>query len=201
MGVAGAQLKGNEVLLAGVAGLLAGACSMALGEWLSVKSSRELYQRQIGIEEAEIAANPAEEAEELGLIYESRGLPAERARELANHILSDRSSALETLSREELGIDPRELGGSAGVAAVTSFALFGVGAMIPLFPFFFLHGQPAIGLSVAAGTVGLFVIGGGITLFTGRSILRTGMRQVVFGLLAAAITFGLGRLIGISLAG
>ncbi len=200
MGVAGAEFSPNQVLLAGLAGLLAGACSMAIGEWLSVKSSRELYQRQIQIEEAEIAANPAEEAEELALIYESRGLPSDRARELADHIMSDRGSAIATLSREELGIDPRELGGSAGVAAVTSFALFAVGAVIPLFPFWLLHGRAAIAVSAGVSTLGLFLIGGGITLFTGRSMLATGSRQVILGLLAAAITFGLGRLIGVSLA-
>lgn len=201
MGVAGAALSNSTILITGLAGLLAGAGSMALGEWLSVQSSRELYQRQLAIEQAEIAGNPAEEAEELALIYQARGLDEEQARAIAARILQDEANALQTLAREELGINPEELGGSAWEAALTSFLLFAVGAIIPVLSFFFLSGTAAIVASVILSTAGLFAIGAGITLFTGRSVLLSGTRQVLFGLAAAALTFLIGRLIGVNLAG
>jgi VIT1/CCC1 family predicted Fe2+/Mn2+ transporter len=198
MGVAGATSSNSAVLVAGLAGVLAGAGSMALGEWLSVQSSRELYQHQIKIEAEEIAANPAEEQEELALIYQSKGLPEDRAREMAAHMMADRDSILDTLSREELGIDPKELGGSAYVAAATSFFLFAVGAFFPIFPYFFWGGSAAIYISLAVSAVGLFLIGAAITLMTGRGVLFTGARQVLVGIAAAALTFGIGKLIGTS---
>jgi vacuolar iron transporter family protein len=201
MGVAGASLVNSAILITGMAGLLAGAISMALGEWLSVQSSRELYKHQIGIEEAEISATPEEEAEELALIYEARGLPKEDAQRMAQHIFRDPDTALDTLAREELNVDPSELGGSAWVAAITSFCLFSLGAIIPLIPFIFLTGTAAITSSLAFSAVGLFIIGGSITLFTGRNVLFSGARQVLFGLAAAAITFGIGRLIGGNIGG
>jgi VIT1/CCC1 family predicted Fe2+/Mn2+ transporter len=201
MGVAGAELSGQSILITGLAGLLAGAGSMALGEWLSVQSSRELYERQIRIEKEELAANPAEEAEELSLIYQAKGLPEARARELAHSLLANQSTALETLVREELGIDPAELGGSAWEAAFTSFFLFAVGAIIPVLPFIFLSGLTAVYVSVVISALGLFGIGAAITLMTGRSIWFSGMRQVLFGLVAAALTYGIGRLIGVSIGG
>ncbi len=204
MGVAGAELSamgGHAVLITGLAGLLAGACSMALGEWLSVQSSRELYQRQIEIERSEIAAAPEEEAEELALIYQTRGVDPEQARRIARQIIGNHAGALETLAREELGIEPSELGGSAWVAAVTSFALFALGAIVPVIPFMILRGNAAVAASAAAGTAGLFLIGAAITLFTGRSALRSGLRMVLLGLAAAAVTFCIGRLIGAGIAG
>jgi VIT1/CCC1 family predicted Fe2+/Mn2+ transporter len=201
MGVAGADTEGRAVLVAGLAGLLAGAFSMALGEWISVQSSRELYERQIGIERDELEQNPAEEQEELVLIYQAKGLPEEQARALAARLIADGPSALDTLAREELGVDPDELGGSAWEAAISSFLLFAVGAVVPVLPFLFLSGLAAVGLSVALSTLGLFGIGAAITLLTGRSVWYSGMRQVLVGLAAAAITFGIGRLIGISLGG
>jgi VIT1/CCC1 family predicted Fe2+/Mn2+ transporter len=137
MGVAGATNSNSAVLIAALAGLLAGAGSMALGEWLSVQSSRELFEQQIKIEKEEIAESPEEELEELTLIYQSKGLPEARARELASHMMADQGNILDTLAREELGIDPQELGGSAYEAAFTSFFLFAVGAIFPLFPYFF----------------------------------------------------------------
>lgn len=200
MGVAGATNSNSDVLIAGLAGLLAGAGSMALGEWLSVQSSRELYENQIKIEAEEIAESPEEELEELALIYQSKGLPEERARELASHMMADKGSILDTLAREELGIDPEELGGSAYEAAFTSFILFAVGAIFPIFPFFFWTGATAIYLSLAISGVGLFIIGAAITLMTGRGVMFSGMRQVLVGLAAAALTFGVGKLIGVSLA-
>jgi VIT1/CCC1 family predicted Fe2+/Mn2+ transporter len=201
MGVAGANLPGHGVLITGVAGLLAGASSMALGEWLSVQSSRELYQNQIKIEAEKIENAPQEEQEELALIYQSKGLPAERAHELAAHMMGDKANILDTLSREELGIDPKELGGSPWVAAITSFFLFSAGAIIPLFPYIFLHGPIAIITSLALGALALFLTGAAITLLTGKSIWVSGFRQVLIGLVAAALVFGVGKLIGISTGG
>jgi VIT1/CCC1 family predicted Fe2+/Mn2+ transporter len=201
MGAAGANLPGHGVLITGIAGLLAGASSMALGEWLSVQSSRELYQRQISIETQEISEHPEEEQEELALIYESKGLPRDRARELAAHITRDKDNLLDTLAREELGIDPKELGGSPWEAAVTSFFLFASGAFIPLFPYIFLHGIPAVITSLTVGALALFLTGAAITLLTGKSVWVSGFRQVVIGILAAVLVFGVGRLIGVSVGG
>jgi len=200
MGVAGATNSNSAVLIAGLAGVLAGAGSMALGEWLSVQSSRELYENQLKIEAEEIAETPEEEQEELALIYQSKGLPEDRARELASHMMADKDSILDTLAREELGIDPEELGGSAYEAAITSFFLFAIGAIFPIFPFFFWSGTTAIYMSLAISGVGLFIIGAGITLMTGRSIWFSGTRQVLVGLAASILTFGIGKLIGVSLA-
>jgi len=201
MGVAGAAMSSSAILITGLAGLLAGACSMALGEWLSVQSSRELTERQINIERDEIQSNPEEEAEELALIYQARGLDEARAREVAAQILRTEGSAIDTLAREELGLDPQSLGGSAWEAAITSFVLFAIGAIIPVLPFAFLSGFTAIAVSAVLSALGLIVIGAAITLFTGRSVLFSSTRQVLFGLAAAAITYGVGRLIGISIVG
>ena len=201
MGVAGAALSRNGILITGVAGLLAGAGSMALGEWLSVQSSRELYESEITQEAAELEAVPDEEQEELALVYQAKGLPADQARELAKRLMANRENALDTLAREELGIDPKELGGSPWEAAVTSFVLFAMGAIVPLAPFLFLTGGRAVLASLSVSAVALFAIGAGITLLTRRGILRTGLRQVGFGLVAAGLTYGIGRLIGGSLAG
>ena len=201
MGVAGAELSGQAILITGLAGLMAGSLSMALGEWLSVQSARELYEHQIGIEREELLAAPEEEAEELALIYQAKGLDPERARELGQRLVQDQQAALDTLAREELGIDPAELGGSAWVAAVTSFLLFAVGAIIPVLPYFFVAGTTAVVASIVLSVIGLFVIGAAITVITGRSALRSGLRQVLFGVAAAAITFGVGRFFGTTLGG
>ncbi len=201
MGVAGADLSGHAILITGSAGLLAGACAMAMGEWISVKSSRELYQRQIAIEAEEIRGIPEEEAKELALIYQAKGLDEAEAARLANRLIADHDTALDTLAREELGIDPSELGGSPLEAALTSFALFIVGAVVPLFPFAAFSGATAVAASLAASALGLFAIGAAITLMTGRTVLRSGGRQLLFGLGAAAVTFGIGRLMGVTLGG
>lgn len=201
MGVAGAAMSESVILVTGLAGLLAGAGSMALGEWLSVQSSRELYRHQIEAEQEELETMPEEEEEELALIYQARGLGEVQAREFAASVMKNHDSALETLAREELGIDPSELGGSAWQAAITSFVLFALGAIVPVSPFFFSSGQTAIALSVAFSTLALFLVGAAITLFTGRSIWFSGMRQVTFGLVAAALTYAIGRLVGVSITG
>jgi len=197
MGIAGASGSGSAIVVAGFAGLLAGALSMALGEWLSVQSARELYANQIRVEAAEIEEIPQEEEEELRLIYEAKGIAAEVAREMAHRIVTgDRTSAIDTLAREELGIDPEELGGSAWVAAATSFFLFSLGAIIPVIPFLFLHGFAGIALSAGFAGLALFGVGAAITLVTGRGLWSSGIRQLAFGLAAAAITYGIGTLVG-----
>jgi len=200
MGIAGATGGNHSVLLAGIAGLLAGALSMALGEWISVKSSQELYENQMSIEMDEIENNPEGEVKELVLIYMAKGIPEVHAKEMAEEIMKDKFHAHEVLVKEELGINPEELKGSAVEAAVYSFMMFTVGGIIPVVPFIFTTGINAIIISIAMSTVGLFVIGGAITLFTGKNLWYSGFRQVVFGLIAAAITFGIGRLIGIAVA-
>jgi len=201
MGVAGAAPEGNAIVIAGLAGLLAGACSMALGEWVSVQSSRELYERQIKIERAEIQHAPQEEQTELALIYESKGLSAQQAQTFAARVMQDQATALDTLAREELGIDPQELGGSAIQAAAASFMLFATGALIPLFPFLLWHGTTAILASVTVSALGLFGIGAAITLMTGRSVWHSGLRMTLIGLGAALVTHIIGRLIGTTIAG
>ncbi|MEO8285801.1 MAG: VIT1/CCC1 family protein [Chloroflexota bacterium] len=201
MGVAGAQLSSQSILITGFAGLLAGAGSMAMGEWISVQSSRELYTRQIAVEAAELEEVPEEEEEELSLIYQAKGLPEQQAKTLASRLMADRSTALDTLSREELGIDPKELGGSAWEAAFTSFFLFAIGAIIPVAPFIFLTGLPAVLLSAVLSALALFGIGAAITLLTGKSVLFSGTRQVLIGMAAAALTYGLGLLLGVAIAG
>ena len=196
MGVAGAQVSGNTVLITGLAGLLAGAGSMAMGEWVSVQSARELAAHQLEIEAREIEEFPEEEREELALIYEAKGLEPAQARELAARQIADRSTALDTLAREELGIDPEELGGSAAVAAGTSFVLFAIGAILPVLPFFFLAGTAAVIASAVLSGIGLFGIGALITVFTGRGALQSGGRQVLIGGAAAALTYLVGLAIG-----
>jgi VIT1/CCC1 family predicted Fe2+/Mn2+ transporter len=200
MGVAGAELSGQAILVTGLAGLLAGACSMAMGEWLSVQSARELYQREITIEADEIAAVPEEEQQELELIYEAKGLTNDEASKVAAEVMADKAHALDALSREELGIDPEELGGSAWEAAGMSFGLFAVGAILPVAPFALLTGMSAVIASLGISVVALFLIGAAITLFTGRSVLYSGSRQCLFGLAAAGLTYSIGRLIGVTLA-
>jgi len=200
MGVAGAALSERTILITGFAGLLAGAASMALGEWLSVQSSREFYRHQLATEEEELRTMPEEEEEELALIYQARGLGEEQARAFARKMMSNESTALSTLAREELGINPEELGGSAWEAAIVSFILFSLGAIVPVIPFLFANGSNAILLSIIFSIVALFLVGAGITLYTGRSVFFSGTRQVVFGMAAAALTFGIGRLVGVSMA-
>ena len=202
MGAAGAHLPGHTILFTGLAGMLAGALSMAIGEWLSVQSARELYLRQIEVERQELTAIPEEEQEELALIYQAKGLDQKAAQQMAQRIITGdgqdgrHEAALDTLSREELGIDPKELGGSAWQAAITSFMLFAVGAIVPVLPFAFGSGWIAVLVSLLLGILGLFVVGVGITLTTGAPLLKAGGRQVLLGLLASALTFGLGWLVG-----
>ena len=198
MGVAGADPGREFVALAGIAGLLAGAISMALGEWISVLSSREAFNRQVEIEREELEVNPEEERAELVLLYQVKGLSEEAARATADRVFSNSETALDTLVREELGM-AEDSAGNPTVAAVTSFLLFAVGALLPAFPWFFADGGLAIGLSLGLGAAGLFVLGAAVTLWTGRSALYSGARQLALGLAAAGITYGIGTALGVAI--
>ena len=201
MGVAGAAVAEKTILLTGLAGLVSGACSMAMGEWLSVNSSREFYQKQIAIEKSELEYAPEEEIEEIALIYEAKGLPRPQAAALAQQMMANKDTALDTLVREELGIDPDELGGSAWTAGASSFLLFSVGAIFPVAPFLFLGGRTAVVASLVASGVALAAIGAGTSLFTGRSVAFSAFRQLLIGYAAAAITYAIGMLAGVTLGG
>jgi len=201
MGMTGAAGSEHIVLLTGMAGLIAGACSMAMGEWLSVNSSRELQQHQIAGEAEELRQMPDEEREELILIYQAKGLSEAEATALATRLMADKDTALDTLVREELGIDPQQLGGSAWTAAAWSFCLFSLGAAVPVLPLLFLHGTAATIASVASSIVALAFIGAATSLFTGRSAAYSALRQMLVGAAAAAITYGIGTLAGVVLAG
>ena len=196
MGVAGANPGRDVVFLSGVAGLLAGSFAMALGERLSVRSSAESFERQLEVEREELEANPEEEEEELTLIYQAKGFTEDEARDAAKRIIANPQTALDTLAREELGMSATEVG-NPWVAGGTSFFLFAVGAILPVIPWLFTGGTTAVALSAAAAGAGLFAAGAVTTLFTGRSVLFSGGRMLVFGLVAAAITFGIGRAIGV----
>ena len=198
MGVAGAaSSEPRFILLAGVAGLLAGAFSMAAGEYVSMKSQRELYERQIALERAEMEAMPEEEEAELVAVYRSKGFSPEEATRIAHEIFRDPKAALDTLVREELGLDPGELGSPWG-AAFGSFLAFAIGAVIPVVPYVFGGGDVAFGISLGASLIGLFAVGAGVSLLTGRSLLFSGTRQVLIGGAAAAVTFLVGRVIGVA---
>ena len=200
LGVAGAGLDQGPVLTAGVAGLLAGALSMAAGEYVSMRSQREMYEYQIGLERDELAEYPEEEAEELALIYEARGMELEQARELAASLVQRPESALDTLAREELGLNPDDLGSPWG-AALASFAAFALGAALPLAPFVItVHGHSALQVAIGLTAVALFAVGAVISLFTGRSALASGLRMLMIGGGAGLTTWAIGRLVGVTLA-
>jgi VIT1/CCC1 family predicted Fe2+/Mn2+ transporter len=195
LGVAGAATDGRHVLVAGVAGLLAGAFSMAAGEWISVRSQREMFEHQIGAEREELAEYPAEEAAELSLIYQARGLGKEDADRLAGQIVANPGYALDTLAREELGVDPGALGSPIG-AAVSSFASFAVGAAVPLAPFVVTAGRGALAGALALTAAALFAVGCTISLFTGRGALAGGARMLLIGAAAGGVTYGIGLALG-----
>ena len=199
MGVAGASINRHGILVTGVAGLIAGACSMALGEWVSVTSARELAEREIRIESSELEEDPKGEGEELQLIYESKGLSSKEAKRVVDQMLPDKTATLDALAREEQGIDPNELGGSAYEAALASFMLFALGAVVPILPFLFSAGSVAVITSVGLSGLALFAIGAAITIFTGVTVWRSGSRQLALGLGAAGVTFIIGRLVGATL--
>lgn len=196
--VVGGISNSEVVLLAGVAGLLAGAFSMATGEYVSMRSQRDLYEYQIAAEEAELLEWPEEEEEELVLIYQAKGLSREESERIAKRIMERPEVALETMAREELGLDPSRLGSPWG-AAISSFLAFVVGAIVPILPYIFDAGTLAFALSGVFGATSLLLVGGTLAGVTGKSVVWGGLRMLLAGGVAAAVTFGVGRLIGVSI--
>lgn len=197
MGMAGATSESATIYLAGVAGMLAGAFSMAAGEYISMRSQRELFEYQIGLERDELAVYPEEEAEELALIYNARGVPLDEARQIAHALIKDPGHALDTLAREELGLNPDDLGSPWG-AALASFTAFSVGAFVPMVPF--VLGAGGIGATIALTLISLFGVGVTLSLFTGHSAWRSGLRMLIIGASAGAVTYALGSVLGVALA-
>ena len=199
LGVAGAGAASGYVLTAGVAGLLAGALSMAAGEYVSVRSQREMYEYQIALEREELAEYPEEEAEELALIYQARGVELDQAREVSRALLASPQAALDVLAREELGLNPDDLG-SPWQAAVSSFVAFAFGAAVPLVPFLGrLKGPHAVSAAVVITLLALFAVGLGLSLFTGRDALRSALRMVLIGGGAGAVSYLVGHAVGVAI--
>ena len=199
LGVAGAAADVSVIMLSGIAGLLAGAFSMAAGEYVSVRSQREMYEYQIGLEADELEQYPEEEAGELALIYEARGIPLDTARQMANDIIADPDRALDALAREELGLNPDELGSPSG-AATSSFLSFAAGALIPLVPFLIVGHHGALPVSIALTGIALFSVGAVLSLFIGRRAILGGLRMLAIGAGAGTATFLIGRMLGVALA-
>jgi VIT1/CCC1 family predicted Fe2+/Mn2+ transporter len=198
LGVAGASSSNAYILLSGIAGLLAGAFSMAAGEWVSVRSQREMYEHQIGLERDELDEYPEEEAQELALVYSARGMDKGDALNMARREIADPERALDTLAREELGLNPQELGSPWGASA-SSFISFAAGAMVPVLPFLVLKGTAALSAAVVVTGMALFGVGAAISLFTGRGAARTGLRMLLIGAGAGAGTYAIGRLLDVGL--
>jgi len=196
LGVVGANANQHFILVSGIAGLLAGACSMAAGEYISMRSQREFFEYQIALEKEELELYPEEEASELAVIYRARGIPADEAKKMANLIISDPDQALDTLAREELGLSPNDLGSPMG-AAVASFVSFAGGALVPLVPFFLGTEDVSICYSIGLTALVLFVIGSFLSLFTNRSALLSGLRMLLIGGLAGTLTFVIGKMVSI----
>ena len=199
LGVAGAGAASGYVLRTGTAGMLAGALSMAAGEYVSVRSQREMYEYQIALEREEVAEYPEEEAEELALIYQARGVELEQARAVSRALLAHPEQALEVLSREELGLNPDDLGSPWG-AALSSFISFALGAGVPLVPFLTMRsmGTPTLVVTAAVTCAALFAIGLVLSLFTGRDALKGALRMVLIGAGAGVVSFVIGRVLGIA---
>ncbi|HVW71222.1 MAG TPA: VIT1/CCC1 transporter family protein [Steroidobacteraceae bacterium] len=200
LGVAGAGASSSYALLTGTAGMLAGALSMAAGEYVSVRSQREMYEYQIALEREEVAEYPEEEAEELALIYEARGVDLEQAREVSRTLLANPEQALDVLSREELGLNPDDLGSPWG-AAVTSFISFALGAAVPLIPFGVTRstGTTTLTLTALISCAALFAIGLVLSLFTGREALKGALRMVLIGAGAGLVSFVVGHALGVAM--
>ena len=201
MGVAGASgpaaTSGHFILLAGIAGLLAGAFSMAAGEYISMQSQRELFERQIALERAEMEAMPEEEEAEMASLYRAKGFRDDEAKAIAHRLFEDPERALDQLIREELGLDPDELGSPFG-AAFGSFVAFALGAFVPVVPYLIGSGAPAFVAALVLSLIALFAVGAGVSLLTGRGVLFSGARQVGIGAAAAVVTFVVGTVIGVS---
>jgi VIT1/CCC1 family predicted Fe2+/Mn2+ transporter len=197
LGVAGATNDPHVIVLTGVAGMAAGAFAMAAGEYVSVQSQRELYEYQIGLERDELQQYPEAEAQELALIYAAKGLPPKEADRLAQRLVADPEHALDTLAREELGLNPSELGSPLGAAA-SSFIAFALGALIPLAPWLLARSPQAFGLAIGVTGLALFTIGAMLSLFTGRNALYSGARMLLLGAVAGAITYGIGHFLAVA---
>jgi VIT1/CCC1 family predicted Fe2+/Mn2+ transporter len=200
-GVAGAGVDNEVVIVAGVAGLLAGAFSMASGEYISVRAQREVYERLIHLEAHEIGSEPDEEREELAELYARKGIPRDVAHTIATELMKDPEIALQTHAREELGLDPDEGLGSPVAAASSSFVSFALGAFVPLLPFLIAEGSGAAVASAVLSGIALFAVGAAISYLTGKSWLLSGLRMLIVGGLAASITFLVGKLLGVSVLG
>jgi VIT1/CCC1 family predicted Fe2+/Mn2+ transporter len=198
LGVAGADPDATVVALAGVAGMLAGGFSMAAGEYVSVRTQREMLERQIALERQELRYMPEEEVEELALIYQARGLPFPAARDLASRLVADPEQGLKTLAREELGLDPDSLA-SPGAAAAASFLSFAAGACLPLLPYLLASGGRALLGTVVVTLASLLSVGAAMSLFTGKPAWYSALRMAGIGALAGALTHGIGRLFGVTL--
>lgn len=198
MGVTGATSDSSFIVIAGISGLLAGAFSMAAGEYVSVRAQRDVYEREIEVERAELEEVPREEAQELSLIYQRKGFTRQEARAVAERIIANPEVALETLAREELGLDPDQLG-NPWTAAISSFLAFGFGALIPLLPNLFADDFLALIVTVALSGAAVFGIGALLGALTGKNLFWGGGRMLFVGAAAAGVTYGIGSLIGISL--
>lgn len=198
MGIAGANAESNFVLLAGVAGLLAGAFSMGAGEYVSMRVQREVFEKLIAVEKSEQANLPEEERIELQAIYERKGIPPDQAERLSQTVMADEKLALETHVREELGLNPDELGSPWG-AATSSFFSFVGGAIIPVLPYIFSSGATAFVLSIALSGFGLLAVGAALSFVTGKSLIFSGLRMLLIGAAAAAVTYFVGYLLGVSI--
>ncbi|MEA3018838.1 MAG: vacuolar iron transporter family protein [Actinomycetota bacterium] len=199
LGVAGANASASVVRLAGLALLIAGAVSMASGEFNSMKVQTELFERELEMERRELARNPHVETVELALIYQSKGMSPDQARQMSEAMMSDPERALEAHAREELGIDPKGLG-SPMQAAVSSFLTFSAGAMIPLIPWFFGGGTAAKIASLALALATSAIVGAIIGQFTERKRVVTILRQIAFTAIPAVITYAIGSAVGVSAA-
>jgi VIT1/CCC1 family predicted Fe2+/Mn2+ transporter len=196
LGIAGANSNPHFIVIAGVAGLLAGACSMGAGEYISVRSQREVFEYQIAIEKQELEEYPQEEKDELSLIYQARGVPKDEAVKLANLMIDNPETGLNTLAREELGLNPEDMVSPMG-AMLSSFFAFAIGAFIPLLPFLFAHNMNNLYYSMGLTGISLFIIGAILSLFTNRNPFILGMRMLAVGTIAGTVTFVIGRLVGV----
>jgi VIT1/CCC1 family predicted Fe2+/Mn2+ transporter len=195
LGIAGATVDQHFIMLSGIAGLLAGACSMGAGEYISVRSQREFYEYQIALERSELEQYPEEEAAELAAIYRARGIPKLESEKLAKLIISDPERALDTLAREELGLNPTDLGSPWG-AAISSFVSFSAGAIIPLLPFLISTSHWSLIISISLTALTLFSIGAILSLFNNRTALMSGLRMLLIGAAAGTLTYVIGMLVG-----
>jgi VIT1/CCC1 family predicted Fe2+/Mn2+ transporter len=197
MGIAGADAGPGAILLTGAAGLIAGAFSMAAGEYVSMQTQREMFEHQIAQEREELSLYPDEEAEELALIYHARGVDLEDARTIARQLVADPAVALDTLAREELGLNPDDLGRPL-TAALTSFAAFAAGAALPLAPFLAGAGEQAVPVAAGLAAAALFAVGAVLSLFSGRNAFAGGLRMLALGGAAGAATYGIGAALGVA---